>query len=181
MAYQTGPYGGTVERMNKCTLCWGRAGADGTVDANTALPTRAKKDGSGNFISELPVASLPVPIVPEMAHEPACVGSCPAKAMKWDARANILAYLNDPANGYTLADGTKNWIGDGSLYWASKKIRLIPPKADPFVEDHIAPMTSSMLSSGNILLPTLVLGGLAMLSARRSKVEEEVALTGEEA
>jgi len=92
--------------------------------------------------------------------------------MKWDSRANILALLENPANGYifgpgTVAPGTKNWMGNGSLFWASKSILLTPAKADPFIEDHVAPMTSSLLSGGKMILPTLFVGGLAALSARR--------------
>jgi Fe-S-cluster-containing dehydrogenase component len=170
VAYQSGTYAGQT-KMNKCTLCTGRAGADGVVDPSTALPTRARKVGA-DFVSDLPlsVGALPYPTVPELAHEPACVSTCPAKAMKWDAKDNILAYLRDPANGYTLANGTQNWIGNGSMFWASKKVMLTPPKADPFIEDHIAPMTSSMLSSGRMVVPTLLLGGLAALGMRKAKV-----------
>lgn len=154
--------------MNKCVLCNGRAGADGVVDPNTALPTRA--------------TSAEIALVPERAHEPACVSTCPAKAMKWDSRDNILAYLNDPANGYTLSDGTKNWLGNGSMFWASSKVLLVPPKADPFIEDHVAPVAESLLTgpiAKAALLPTLVIGGLMALSARRSRNEEE-SLTGGE-
>jgi len=171
VAYQTGAYAGQL-KMNKCTLCTGRAGADGVVDPSTALPTRARKVGA-DFVSDLPLASggtLPNPVVPELAHEPACVSTCPAKAMKWDSRANILGYLSDPSNGYILSNGTKNWIGDGAMFWASKKIMLTPPKADPYIEDHIAPMTSSALSSNLLVVPTLVLGGMALLAARKDKV-----------
>lgn len=171
VAYESGTYAGQL-KMNKCTLCTGRAGADGVVDPSTALPTRQVQNSSGDWVSQLPlsVGTLPNPTVPELAHEPACVSSCPAKAMKWDSKANILAYLNDPANGYKLANGTQNWYGNGAMYWASKKVMLIPPKADPFVEDHIAPMASSIFSSGRMVVPTLVLGGLAALGARKAKI-----------
>lgn len=178
-AYESGAYAG-LDKMNKCTLCTGRAGADSdpNLDADTALPTRARKVGA-DFISDISGTA-----VPELAHEPACVASCPAKAMKWDSRDNIIAYLNDSANGFlwgagTEAPGTKNWVGNGSMFWASKKVLLGPPKADPFIEDHLAPMTESLLTgSGKLLLPTLVIGGLAALSARRNANES---LTGEEA
>lgn len=172
-AYQTDPVPSVPGlKMNKCTLCTGRAGADTdpNLDANTALPTRA--------------TAAEIAAVPEKAHEPACVSSCPAKAMKWDTRANILAYLNDSANGFvwgpeTEAPGTHNWIGNGSMFWASKKVLLGPPKADPFIEDHVAPMAQSLLTgTGKMLVPTLVIGGLAALSARRTANES---LTGEEA
>jgi Fe-S-cluster-containing dehydrogenase component len=179
-AYETGTYAGAV-KMNKCTLCTGRAGADGVVDAATALPTRARAT-SGTypnqvFASDLPLPSggtLPNPTVPELAHEPACVSSCPAKAMRWDSKANILAYLNDSANGFTLANGTQNWIGAGAVYWASRKTPLVPPKADPFIEDHLTPMVSSMMSGGGkLMIPTLLLGGFAVVSMRRAKIQAE--------
>lgn len=163
--YETGPYAG-LPKMNKCTLCHGRAGEDGYVDASTALQTRA--------------TAAEIAAVPEKAHEPACVSTCPAKAMKWDTRANILAYLQDPANGYTLSNGTQNWYGNGSLFWAAKKVMLVPPKADPFIEDHIAPMTANMLSSGRMVVPTLVVGGLAALAARKAKVSAEAVENTEE-
>lgn len=164
-------YEGSAEpKANKCTLCWGRAGSDAQVaaagHADDALPTRATK--------------AEIAAVPEKAHEPACVSTCPAKAMKWESKDVLLAYLRDEDNGYVLADGTKNWIGNGSMFWASKKTLLVPPKADPFIEDHVAPMVDSMVNStgGKLLLPTLVLGGLAALSARR--VRNESALNGGE-
>ena len=159
MVYESGPYVGQL-KMNKCTMCAGRAGVEDPT-RNDQLPTRA--------------SAAEIVAVPEKAHEPACVSSCPAKAMKWDSKANILAYLSNPANGYTLANGTQNWIGNGGMYWASKKVMLTPPKADPFIEDHIAPMASSMLSSGRMVVPTLVLGGLAALGARKAKVAAEEA------
>ena len=162
--------GSTAVLMNKCTLCSGRAGsaADVLNSGLSPLQTRATQ--------------AEIDAVPEKAHEPACVSSCPAKAMKWDTRANIYTYLEDPANGYIMADGTKNWIGNGSLFWASKKTLLVPPKADPFIEDHIAPMISGLLTgpvAKAVLLPTLVVGGLMALSARRSN-NEASALTGGE-
>jgi Fe-S-cluster-containing dehydrogenase component len=159
MVYESGPYAGQL-KMNKCTMCAGRAGVEDPTK-NDMLPTRA--------------SAAEILAVPEKAHEPACVSTCPAKAMKWDSKVNILAYLNDPANGYKLANGTQNWIGNGGVYWASKKVMLTPPKADPFIEDHIAPMASSMLSSGRMVVPTLVLGGLAALGARKAKVAAEEA------
>jgi Fe-S-cluster-containing dehydrogenase component len=188
VAYETGTYAGQL-KMNKCTLCTGRAGADGVVDASTALPTRALKDTNpasptfGQFISTLPLPSggtLPFPAVPELAHEPACVSTCPAKAMKWDSKENILAYLRDPANGFTLANGTQNWIGNGAMFWASKKVMLTPPKADPLIEDHIAPVSVSMLSGTGMIVPTLIVGGLAALGARKVKLASEDRIVIEE-
>jgi hypothetical protein len=129
------------------------------------LPTRASKDVGGNFIS--PISGG---IVPELAHEPACVYTCPAKAMKWDTRANILTYLQTPANGFILADGTTNWVGNGSMYWASKKVLLAPPKADPFVEDHLIPSAGAIPTLG--VGTVLAVGGLMAYSARRARLEE---------
>jgi Fe-S-cluster-containing dehydrogenase component len=181
VAYESGTFGG-LTKMNKCTLCTGRAGADGVVDASTALPTRARKVGA-DFVSDLPLStgSLPNAIVPELAHEPACVSTCPAKAMRWDSKANIMAYLNDPANGFKLANGTQNWIGNGAMFWASKKVMLTPPKADPLIEDHVVPAATGMLSGSALIVPTLVVGGLAALAKRKADIEAEEAseLTGE--
>lgn len=170
-AYESTP---DIVKMNKCTLCHGRAGSDAQITAAGAnplhgLPTRALKNGAGAYVSG--ITGLPLP---EMAHEPACVSSCPAKAMLWDSKANIRAYLENPANGY----GPGTYAGNGSLYWASSKQQVTPPKADPFIEDHIAPMAASLLSgSGRLLVPTLVIGGLAALSVRRSRNEVEATIT----
>jgi Fe-S-cluster-containing dehydrogenase component len=184
VAYETGPYAGAT-KMNKCTLCTGRAGADTDPNLNPsiALQTRASKDGSGNFISTLPLPSggvLPDPIVPELAHEPACVSTCPAKAMKWDTHKNIQAYLADPANGYVLPNGTINVIGRGSMYWASRRVMLTAPKADPLVEDHVVPMATGMLSGTKMIVPTLIVGGLAMLAKRKMELESEKTAISEE-
>lgn len=176
--YESGPFAG-LDKMNKCTLCSGRAGSDAQVGAD-ALPTRQFKDAQGRWPSplELPSGgSLPDPFVPELAHEPACVASCPAKAMKWDSRANILAWLDDPANGFvfgagSVAPGTKNWMGNGSMFWGSRNVLLTPAKADPYIEDHVTPMTSNLLSS-KLVVPALVVGGLAAISARRVANESD--------
>ena len=155
--------------MNKCSLCAGRAGSDDDVRGSGLSPLQTR------------ATAAEIAAVPEKAHEPACVSTCPAKSMKWDTRANILTYLQDPANGYII-DGTNNWVGNGSMFWASKKTLLVPPKADPFIEDHVAPMVSGLLTSPvakAVLLPTLVIGGLMALSARRSNNEAD-ALTGGE-
>lgn len=164
VAYGTGTYAGQT-KMNKCTLCTGKAGAEDAVDANTSLPTRITPDVNGKFIS--PIGGNEVP---ELAHEPACVSTCPAKAMIWDSQANIATYLQ--AN-YVLPGGTKNWIGNGAMYWGSKNTLLVPPKADPFIEDHVSPMAESLLTgtTGKVVLPTLVVGGLMALSARRARNE----------
>ena len=156
--------------MNKCVLCAGRAGSDADVLGSGLSPLQTR------------ATQADIDAVPEKAHEPACVSTCPAKAMKWDTRANILTYLQDPANGYIMADGTHNWIGNGSLFWASKKTLLVPPKADPFIEDHVAPMISGMLTgpvAKAVLLPTIIVGGLMALSARRANNEVDALVGGE--
>jgi hypothetical protein len=140
--------------MQKCTLCFGKAGEDDSTKA--MLPTHA--------------TAAQIAAVPELAHEPACVYTCPAKAMKWDTQTNIRAFLANPANGFILPNGTHNWVGNGSMYWASKKTLLVGPKADPFVEDHLIPSAGSIPTLG--VVPVLAVGGLLAYSARRSRMEE---------
>ncbi|MBI5231482.1 MAG: hypothetical protein HY876_04870 [Coriobacteriales bacterium] len=150
--------------MQKCTLCNGKAGADDPTKA--MLPSRA--------------TAADITAVPEKAHEPACVYTCPAKAMKWDSRDNILAYLQDPANGFILANGTHNWVGNGSMFWASKKVLLAPPKADPLVEDHLVPAANALSGFSLGVIPAIAVGGLLAYSARRAKMDEEAAIEGGE-
>jgi Fe-S-cluster-containing dehydrogenase component len=157
-----------TQKAWKCTLCFGRAGAD--ADITSAMTTK--------YGNKLPtrVSAAEIAAVPEKAHEPSCVYTCPAKAMYWDTRASIVT---------TLKDGT--WLsynGDGSVVWGSKKYLIAGPKADPFVEDHLSPMVSSVLSSPfakAALVPTLVLGGLLAISARRAKIEQDELETAGEA
>jgi Fe-S-cluster-containing dehydrogenase component len=148
----------TTVKAWKCTLCtgtypgapWAGAGEDGD------LPTKATADE--------------IAAVSDKAHQPSCVFTCPAKAMQYDTRENILARLVDPAEGWMSR------FGDGSMFWASKKFLVAPPKADPFMEDHVAPMINGLLSSPfakAALAPTLVVAGLLALAARRAKIEEE--------
>ena len=89
--------------------------------------------------------------------------------MTWDTKANILTYINTGANGYISAQG------DGSMYWASRKYLLIAPKADPFVEDHVTPLVSSLVSgpfAKAALVPTLLAGGLVAVIARRQSLAD---------
>jgi Fe-S-cluster-containing dehydrogenase component len=148
----------TTSKAQKCTLCYGRAGAGEDLNASygPALPTKA--------------SAAEITAVPQKAHQPACVMTCPADAMNWDTKANIVTYLNNTANGYISAQG------DGSMYWASRKNLLIAPKADPFVEDHVTPLVSSVVSgpfAKAALVPMLLVGGLAAVIARRQRVAEE--------
>ena len=164
----TGSNDFVAPKMQKCTLCGDRAGAT-NLDVPFQNPTRA--------------SAADIAAVPEKAHEPACVQSCPAKAMVWDTRDNILAYLE--AN-YKIDIGggllEQRWVGNGSMFWASKKSLLGPPKADPFVEDHLAPAASGLFSSPiakAAIVPTILIGGLMALSARRAENERTISMDGE--
>jgi hypothetical protein len=152
----------------KCTMCYGRAGSDADLKAEYGfgLPTKVEPNTAGEYIS--PISGLPVA---ELKHQPSCDYTCPAKAMIWDTRENILAYLNNSANGFTSRQG------DGSMWWASRKYLLLAPKADPLVEDHVTPLVSSILSSPfakAALVPTALAGGLLALIARRQRVAAEM-------
>jgi len=149
----------TASRANKCTLCFGRSGAD--ADVNTALY------GVGSGLPTTATAAE-ITAVPEKKHQPSCVYTCPAKAMSWDTRANILTYMG--TQGYISAQG------DGSMFWASRKFLLIAPKADPFVEDHVTPLMSSLVSgpfAKAALVPTLLAGGLVAVIARRQRLADQ--------
>ncbi len=138
----------TEAKAWKCTMCYGRAGATADLKAEYGNP--------------LPNNNVGAAAVPELEHWPSCVYTCPAKAMGFDTRANI---MNKIATG-----GYLSYVGDGSVFWASKKYLLAGPKADPFVEDHVNPFVSSVLSSSvakAALVPTLVAGGVMAIIARR--------------
>jgi hypothetical protein len=165
----------------KCTLCTGtydgapHGGAGRTVDG-ADLPTKAP-GVDGARVSQLPGAPSGSTPIAELDHQPTCVYTCPAKAMVYDTRANIVAYLNDTGQGWMSR------FGDGSMFWASHKYLVAPPKADPFMEDHVSPMLGSLLSSPfakAALAPTLIVGGLLALAARRAKMEEEPSMVGGE-
>ena len=153
----------TSQKSWKCTLCWGRAGSDDDIAAATAQrgvaygkPLPRNTRNNNNIPGEMLVD------IPELAHEPSCVYTCPAKAMKWGTKAGIINYIN--SNGYLSAQG------DGSVFWASKKAIVIQPKADPYIEDHITPMISNVLNSSfakAALVPTIFAGGLLAVIARR--------------
>jgi Fe-S-cluster-containing dehydrogenase component len=159
----------------KCTLCWGRAGSDADIAAATSQrgasygkPLPRNTRNNNNIPAEMGVA------IPELAHEPSCVYTCPAKAMKWGTRAGVRSYISN--GGYI------SFIGDGSMYWASKRAIIIQPKADPYIEDHITPMVSNMLNSSfarAALVPTIFAGGLLAIIARRQQNMEESTETRE--
>jgi formate dehydrogenase iron-sulfur subunit len=147
-----------TEKAWKCTLCVGRAGEFGD------LPSKAKAPEIAACAAK--------------AHQPSCVYTCPANAMKYDTKANIYAFLTDASQGWISV------MGDGSMYWASRRFLVAAPKADPFVEDHLTPMVSSLLNNPfakAALAPTLIVGGLLALAARRAKIAEEVSLAAGEA
>jgi hypothetical protein len=172
----------TTIKAWKCTLCTGSyagapyGGAGATVDGGD-LPTKAPGTDTHRVSQLKTVAGVPYSTaeILELDHQPTCVFTCPAKAMVYDTRANILAYLTDTGQGWVSR------FGDGSMFWASKKFLVAPPKADPFMEDHIGPMVNSLLSSPfakAALAPTLVVGGLLALAARRAKIAEEALSEG---
>jgi formate dehydrogenase iron-sulfur subunit len=156
----------------KCTLCTGYDNAPYKgAGLNGDLPTKAV-GVDGARTSQLP-SPVDAGTILELDHQPTCVYTCPAKAMVYDTRKNIVAYLNQ--SGWTSR------FGDGSMFWASHKFLVAPPKADPFMEDHTSPMIGSLLSSPfakAALAPTLVVAGLLALSARRAKIEEEALSEG---
>ena len=147
----------------KCTLCFGRAG-DGLVSEGGSL------DPAVGFALPSKASAAEIVAVAEKAHQPSCVYTCPANAMMWDTRDNVRTYINNPANGFISAQG------DGSVYWASRKSLLIAPKADPFVEDHVTPLISSVMSSQfakAALVPAALGGGLLALIIRRQRLADE--------
>jgi Fe-S-cluster-containing dehydrogenase component len=161
----------------KCTLCTGTYAGAPYVGAGLGgdLPTKAP-GVDGARVSQLPTSDSTV--IPELDHQPTCVFTCPAKAMVYDTRANIVKYLEDSSQGWLVKP-----FGDGSMFWASKKFYVAPPKADPFMEDHLSPMIGGLLSSPfakAALAPTLIVGGLLALAARRAKMEEQTSMTGGE-
>jgi Fe-S-cluster-containing dehydrogenase component len=172
----------------KCTMCFGRAGVvAGPTGALPDLPSKAEKVGSSWYSPFYPsrLGAGAARVVPEVEHQPACVFTCPAKAMYYDTRQNVIDFLNDgKALDASDPEHIKSTHGEGSVFWFSRKYMLIAPKADPFMEDHISPMVSSLFSgpfAKAALVPTLVAGGLLALAARRAKIEEEELVAGGEA
>jgi Fe-S-cluster-containing dehydrogenase component len=193
----------TSPKAWKCTMCFGRAGsptAEQTAKYGFALPSKAEKVGSDWYSPFYPSSmGANARIVPELAHQPSCVYTCPAKAMGYDTKQNIVDYLNwhmsaDPVTQFPGVTPPSDWtagdapwtsvVGDGGVFWFSRKYFLIQPKADPFMEDHVSPMVGSLLSgpfAKAALVPTLVAGGLLALAARRARIQEEESLAGGEA
>ena len=149
-----------------------RAGVTNTPVPHSRTPRHSQHNSSGYKSTLVFPGSDNATVINELTHAPMCVDTCPAKAMEWDTKANVVTYLR--AN-YVLAGGTQGWVGNGSMYWASKKVALAPPKADPFVEDHLLPLRAGIFSSPlakAAIVPTILVGGLMALSARRAANEE---------
>lgn len=187
MPVATKPAAGTFNSMQKCTLCHDKI----------ALAEDGSNPGTYYYIED-PVNGTPriesLPSKdPAVAHQPTCVYTCPAKAMKYDTRDNVIAYAtqlrNDARNG-TNVTGTNPMLnvypnaqvyGDGSVFWFSSK-PAVAPKADPFMEDHISPMVGSFFTGPwgrAAVIPTLLATGLFAVVAHRAansaKKSEEVA------
>lgn len=168
---------GNTAKAWKCTLCTGTYTGAPVIGAGEGGDLPSKAAGTPGARSSVLPGAVDTGANLALDHQPACVFTCPAKAMVWDTRDNILAYLNSGAQGW------KSRFGDGSMFWASKKYLVSPPKADPFIEDHISPMVSSLLSNPfakAALAPTLVAGAVLAIAARRAKMDEELSMAGEE-
>ncbi len=147
----------------KCTLCHGRAGATAQLDPayGNPLPTTRNHTRLSN------------PPVPETAHEPTCVYTCPAKAMMWDTRANIREWIR--TGGYL------SFQGNGSVMWASKNYVLAAPRANPLDQRRVGSLMSTVLTQSvaqAAVVPALVAGGVFSVIARRIKLAEEAATEG---
>jgi Fe-S-cluster-containing dehydrogenase component len=161
------PAAGTFNSMQKCTLCHEK------VDPSTQIEDPV--NGTPR-INSLPSKD------PAVANQPTCVFTCPAKAMTYDTRDNIIALAttlrsNARAAGYANAEV---W-GDGSVFWFSSK-PSVAPKADPFMEDHVSPMVGSLFAGPwgrAAVIPTLLATGLFVIVAHRAangaKMSKEVA------
>jgi anaerobic dimethyl sulfoxide reductase subunit B (iron-sulfur subunit) len=122
-------------------------------------------------------ATLPVPA--DGVRKPACVTTCPARALTYDTVDNIKAKLNqNSTTGYSQPGDV--WMGEGHVFWARKNVNgalatFTPPTTDPFIEDHISPMFGKILKSpvaAAVAVPAVFLGGLYALIQRRIKLSE---------
>jgi Fe-S-cluster-containing dehydrogenase component len=147
----------TAPVMQKCTMCHDRYNA---------------ATGKEDWVNGVKRIDLLPSRDPNQAHQPTCVMTCPAKAMSYETRDNIVAEITALKTAAVAAGKVPVIYGDGSMFWFSS-YRIVTPKADPFVEDHVAPLMSSMLSSPfarAALVPTLVVGGIAALAARKAAI-----------
>lgn len=111
---------------------------------------------------------------------PACVNTCPGKALTYDTVANIQAKLAGTGSAGYSAPGD-GWMGEGHMFWARKSpgggamTTFDPPTTDPYIEDHISPMFEKVLKSPvgpALAVPVLALGGLYALIRRRMTLSE---------
>jgi hypothetical protein len=116
----------------------------------------------------------------DQANGPACVNTCPGKALSYDTVTNIKAKLNATGlNGYSNTGDV--WVGEGHMFWARKSPgsgalgTFNPPTTDPYIEDHISPMFNKVLKSpvgAALAVPALLLGGLFAFFKRRETLSE---------
>lgn len=112
----------------------------------------------------------------DQANGPACVNTCPGKALTYGTVDSIQSTLT------TNYSGTGDvWVGEGHMFWARKSpgagaiATFDPPTTDPYIEDHISPMFGKVLKSpvGSALaVPALLFGGLFALFKRREALSE---------
>ena len=164
VAYETGPYAGQV-KMNKCTLCTGRAGADDRDPNSGRRPPRFRQRPPAAEVCRCPREGPPAGVrldVPGQGHEVGHQGQHPCVPQR---------------SGQRLHPGQRHSrTGSAAAACTGQPRRpcIVPPKADPFIEDHLTPMVGSMVSGGSkLMIPALLLGGFAVVSMRRAKVEAE--------
>jgi Fe-S-cluster-containing dehydrogenase component len=170
--------------MQKCTLCHdkvlnGEENPAGEFRIKSLPSKDPRRDAVVNPLNDTNIYN----------HQPSCVFTCPAKAMSYGTRDEILAEANGLLTAArALVDGGGNKVypnadmwGDGSMFWFSSK-PSVPPKADPFMEDHVSPMVGSLFSGPwgrAAVIPTLLATGLFAVVAHRAangaKKSEEVA------
>ncbi len=112
--------------------------------------------------------------------QPACVNTCPGKALSYDTLTNINAKVRlNAASGYGQPGDV--WIGEGHMFWGRKSPgggalgTFNPPTTDPYIEDHISPMFNKVLKSPvgpALAVPALLLGGLFAFFKRRETLSE---------
>lgn len=139
---------GENNKIWKCDMCFGRR-LPGYLSDSSGAETAASNPPAGGV--------------------PACVQTCPAKALKFGTLLNMQTYARKFV--YRQPESV-----DGNWLWVGRSRPFGSPTADPLAEDHMAPILQAILESpvGKVLLvPTVVVGGLYALYTRRLKVESE--------